>query len=308
MNKMPKHPHLGEYVAQLLRRTGMTKAELGRRLNTSRQNVELILQARTMNSERVWKISEIFGVDFFQLLSGELMISTPTHQPTSVINVAFANQSFRFFTRVTPEWEQKSPLPLPASALGNPAQFSPRFAAYLQAEATAAQRSEYLGGQRRDYQATPIPGAQRSTDLLVALRTAVGASAIWIITNAQVLVICPRAEAALYPSAAVIAKPNHRTSRTAEAISEPVFIAEVMAPSPAHDARLRAYSTLNSLVEYLRLDPDSARGELMRRTPGAAWRISEVDFNAKPVHLFSIEAILRLSGAQGYQNPPPHAE
>ncbi|MEM0997619.1 MAG: hypothetical protein AAGN35_11085 [Bacteroidota bacterium] len=71
---------------------------------------------------------------------------------------------------------------------------------------------------------------------------------------------------------------------------------------------MQAYSTLNSRVEYLRLDPDSARRELMRRTPGAAWRISEVDFSAKPVYLFSIEAMLRLSGPQGYQNHPPHAE
>lgn len=66
---MQKHPHLGEFIESLLKEKGMSKAEFGRRIRTSRQNVSLILKKKTLDSDLIWRIGKVLGQDFFHRLS-----------------------------------------------------------------------------------------------------------------------------------------------------------------------------------------------------------------------------------------------
>lgn len=60
---------LGQMIAERLKAIGMSKAEFGRRINTSRQNVSLILRKESMDTKLLQKISEVLDHDFFGDLS-----------------------------------------------------------------------------------------------------------------------------------------------------------------------------------------------------------------------------------------------
>ena len=62
-------PHLGEYVAFLLEKRGMSKAEFGRRIKTSRQNVSLILQKQDFHTDQIWLISKALEVNLFAYIA-----------------------------------------------------------------------------------------------------------------------------------------------------------------------------------------------------------------------------------------------
>lgn len=69
---IPGHPHIGEMIAARLAELGMTKAEFGRRIKTSRQNVSLILAREVLDSGTIWKSSRVLGVNFFDLIGEAL--------------------------------------------------------------------------------------------------------------------------------------------------------------------------------------------------------------------------------------------
>jgi transcriptional regulator with XRE-family HTH domain len=60
---------LGQMIDDRLKVIGMTKAEFGRRINTSRQNVSLILRKESMDTKLLQKISVVLDHDFFSDLS-----------------------------------------------------------------------------------------------------------------------------------------------------------------------------------------------------------------------------------------------
>lgn len=66
---MIPNPTLGQMIAARLKAIGMTKAEFGRRISTSRQNVSLILKKESMDTKLLRKISEVLDHDFFSDLS-----------------------------------------------------------------------------------------------------------------------------------------------------------------------------------------------------------------------------------------------
>ena len=72
MNPAEHHPHLGELLALRLKELGMSKAEFGRRIHTSRQNVSLILQKPSLDTAMLWKISQVVGHDYFLTLAETL--------------------------------------------------------------------------------------------------------------------------------------------------------------------------------------------------------------------------------------------
>ena len=57
--------HLGKIIEAKLSEIGMTKAEFGRRIGTSRQNVSLIIGKESFNTEQLAKICEVLRYDFF---------------------------------------------------------------------------------------------------------------------------------------------------------------------------------------------------------------------------------------------------
>lgn len=171
---------------------------------------------------------------------------------------------------------------------------NPHFARFLKAVAYAPRRFEYLGGWDYPFAKKSPAQAQRNLDLLLALYPLLTRNPQWVLAPGSVLVVCPWVEAALYPDVAVVAAPVRYSPLTPPAIAAPVFIAEVNDPSPRQRARCAAYTSLDSVVEYLRLDPSSPGGELKRRLTGGIWQTAEVDFRLGPVRLESLSLNLWL--------------
>jgi transcriptional regulator with XRE-family HTH domain len=61
--------HVGKLIEWRLDETGMTKAEFGRRIDTSRQNVNSLLRKASLDTAYLQKISEALHYDFFKHLS-----------------------------------------------------------------------------------------------------------------------------------------------------------------------------------------------------------------------------------------------
>jgi len=58
--------HVGHKIREIADRKGMQISELGRRINTARQNVYKILNKKTMDTGMLLKISKVLEYDFFQ--------------------------------------------------------------------------------------------------------------------------------------------------------------------------------------------------------------------------------------------------
>jgi hypothetical protein len=58
--------HVGKLIEWRLDEMGMTKAEFGRRINTSRQNVNSLLRKPSLDTAYLQKISEALHYDFFK--------------------------------------------------------------------------------------------------------------------------------------------------------------------------------------------------------------------------------------------------
>jgi hypothetical protein len=74
-------PHTGQRIAQRLDELGMTKAEFGRRMGTSRQNINSLLLRPLVPLDLLWKASLILQHDFFGELSAALHAADPRCAP-----------------------------------------------------------------------------------------------------------------------------------------------------------------------------------------------------------------------------------
>lgn len=72
---------LGRLIERRLQELGMSKAEFGRRISTSRQNVSLILRKESMDTKLLAKICSVLNYNFFQHLSSDAGVSD--HLPVS---------------------------------------------------------------------------------------------------------------------------------------------------------------------------------------------------------------------------------
>jgi transcriptional regulator len=68
------HIHVGKLVLEKLRERGMKKAEFGRRINKSRQNVHSILRRPALDTDLLSQISKVLEYNFFQVLAEKLDI------------------------------------------------------------------------------------------------------------------------------------------------------------------------------------------------------------------------------------------
>jgi len=91
MKPNPQHPHLGQAIEQRLNELGMTKAEFGRRINTTRQNVALILKKPSLDTELLWRIGIALKKDFFAVLSFEHSGFSPEHSAVKM-ELNFSNR------------------------------------------------------------------------------------------------------------------------------------------------------------------------------------------------------------------------
>jgi transcriptional regulator with XRE-family HTH domain len=77
----PEALHIGRLIAQRMDELGMTRAEFGRRVGTSRQNVNSLLRKPLPSTEHIWQTSVILHCDFFAAFSGTLHAVEPHCDP-----------------------------------------------------------------------------------------------------------------------------------------------------------------------------------------------------------------------------------
>jgi|JI10StandDraft_1071094.scaffolds.fasta_scaffold1574758_1 transcriptional regulator with XRE-family HTH domain len=61
--------HVGNLIERRLEEMGMTKAEFGRRINTSRQNVNSLLRKKSLDTSILQRICDALKYDFFKHFS-----------------------------------------------------------------------------------------------------------------------------------------------------------------------------------------------------------------------------------------------
>jgi Cro/C1-type HTH DNA-binding domain len=83
--------HLGTLVDQRLGESGMTKAEFGRRIGTSRQNVNTLIRKPTLTTEQLMDICVVMKYDLFAVLSEALHQAVPDCQTPSPRSAAHIN-------------------------------------------------------------------------------------------------------------------------------------------------------------------------------------------------------------------------
>ncbi len=64
--------HIGNEISARIKEIGMTKAEFGRRVNTSRQNVNTLLRKESLDGHHLFVICKVLDIDFFALYQKKL--------------------------------------------------------------------------------------------------------------------------------------------------------------------------------------------------------------------------------------------
>ena len=84
-----KHPHLGQLIEARLKEIGMSKAEFGRRMDNSRQNVTLIMKRGSFDTQFLSRVCEVLDYDFFAYLVRSAAASGESQRPDAERPVAF---------------------------------------------------------------------------------------------------------------------------------------------------------------------------------------------------------------------------
>ncbi len=58
--------HIGKKIEEVTKERGMTKAELARRVHTSRQNINTVLKKENLDTGLIKKFGRALNYDFFQ--------------------------------------------------------------------------------------------------------------------------------------------------------------------------------------------------------------------------------------------------
>lgn len=64
--------HIGNVIAARIQEIGMTKAEFGRRISTSRQNVNTVLRKESLDGHQLFMVSMVLGIDLFAFYQKKL--------------------------------------------------------------------------------------------------------------------------------------------------------------------------------------------------------------------------------------------
>jgi len=72
--------HIGQIIQKKLEESGMSKAEFGRRIGISRQNVQHVLSRANQDTDLLFQICKTLKHDFFQYYSQSLQLD---HAPTT---------------------------------------------------------------------------------------------------------------------------------------------------------------------------------------------------------------------------------
>ncbi len=79
----PGKIHIGNLIDEKIKERGITKAEFGRRICTSRQNISTLLKKESLDASLLYKISIILDFNFFSCYTEKLPLSL-TSEPTNI--------------------------------------------------------------------------------------------------------------------------------------------------------------------------------------------------------------------------------
>lgn len=150
-------------------------------------------------------------------------------------------------------------------------------AEYLEGEQQSQVRHEFIGGVVYAMSGGTMAhnrAMQRMAEALSRRRGAHGCE----ITVADMKVSIPNQSRYYYPDVMLVCEP---VADSAIAVENPCLIVEVLSPSTeATDRREKwlAYQSINSLREYILVDPDKAQIELWRRQ-SLGWKHELLDIN-----------------------------
>jgi transcriptional regulator with XRE-family HTH domain len=65
--------HIGELIEERLKEVGMTKSEFARRINRARQNINDILQRKSIDTDLLYDISIALSYNFFEIYCKTLL-------------------------------------------------------------------------------------------------------------------------------------------------------------------------------------------------------------------------------------------
>lgn len=102
--------HIGRLIEERINEVGMSKAEFGRRINTSRQNVNTLLRKSSLDTVMLSNISKVLNYDFFKYYinlgkdarkdgedgkgpSVKLVIELPKDLQKALLNVVFEGEA-----------------------------------------------------------------------------------------------------------------------------------------------------------------------------------------------------------------------
>lgn len=80
--------HIGRLIEERIKEVGMTKAEFGRRISTSRQNVNTLLRKESLDTKLLRKICRVLDYDFFHyFLKPGTMVGSPEDPQGPVVKL-----------------------------------------------------------------------------------------------------------------------------------------------------------------------------------------------------------------------------
>jgi Uma2 family endonuclease len=176
---------------------------------------------------------------------------------------------------------------------------------YLVWEATQTEKHEYHRGEVFAMVGARLPHQQVSGNAAMALRQQLRGTAYRVYMSGTKLHIAA-ADAVLYPDVIVSCDARDRGSED-RFLAFPALVVEVLSESTAaydRGAKFALYRTLETLREYLIVDPDSRRVELFRRGADGHWVLHDftdaahVDFSSIDVSVAVAELFEDLDKPQ----------
>lgn len=148
-----------------------------------------------------------------------------------------------------------------------------RYADYLDLEATAELRSEFLDGELWAMSGGTAAHAQLISNTTVVLSLALRERPCWVFSE-SLRVYLPARDEGTYPDIKVVCGPTEHHPADPVAVINPALLVEVLSdgtePFDRGDKFAR-YRTLASLQAYLLVDPHTPRLELYERNADGTW-------------------------------------
>ena len=159
----------------------------------------------------------------------------------------------------------------------SPPQPNPTFTAadYLEWEATQDTRSEFIDGQVFAMNESTLGHNMATGALAYTLRHHLkGTPCRAFVSDVRVQV--QASNSFFYPDVVVACQPSELADTKALALTQPTLIAEVLSPSTAafdRGGKFAHYRLLDSLQEYVLIDPDTAQVDVFRRNAANRWEL-----------------------------------